>query len=78
MKTALITNPHLSDPDAFYAGYVAAHQGLARPSSELLNARLVLILANHVGDPQELSEALRLASASLPTETRMAAGQRTE
>jgi 3-(3-hydroxy-phenyl)propionate hydroxylase len=61
----LVTSPNLPDPDGCYAALVAAHQGLTDAASELLNARLVLILANHVGDPQVLHEALALARAAV-------------
>ena len=54
-------HPTCSDADGFYAAFVAAHQGLSDEASELLNARLVLILANHIGDPEILREALAFA-----------------
>ena len=63
--SSLIQSPNLRDPDGFYAALVTAHQGLSDEASELLNARLVLILANHVGDPEALSEALALARTAL-------------
>jgi Protein of unknown function (DUF2783) len=63
--SGLIQSPNLRDPDGFYAALVTSHQGLSDEASELLNARLVLILANHIGDPQILREALALARASL-------------
>ena len=63
--SSLIRSPNLPDPDGFYAALVAAHQGLPDEASELLNARLVLILANHIGDPEVLREVLALARASL-------------
>ncbi|MBL3563359.1 DUF2783 domain-containing protein, partial [Rhodovulum sulfidophilum] len=44
----LITDPNLPDPDGFYAELLAAHRGLSDPESQALNARLILILANHV------------------------------
>ena len=59
--SGLILTPNLADPDAFYAALVATHQGLSDEESELLNARLVLILANHVGEEEVLREALDLA-----------------
>ncbi|MFO1048973.1 MAG: DUF2783 domain-containing protein [Geminicoccaceae bacterium] len=65
MNSRLVTTPNLEDADAFYAAYVAAHDGLSPAASELLAARLVLILANQVGSRQVLDEALRLARASL-------------
>lgn len=65
MSRHVVTSPNLQDPDGFYAAFVAAHQGLSDEQSELLNARLALILANHVGDPDVLREALELARAGL-------------
>ena len=59
--SGLIQTANLRDPDGFYAEFVAAHQGLSDEQSELLNARLILIFANHVGDPQILREALAFA-----------------
>ncbi|MDH4059683.1 MAG: DUF2783 domain-containing protein [Aquincola sp.] len=47
--------------DAFYQALIGAHQGLSDAQSELLNARLVLLLANHVGDLAVLREAIALA-----------------
>jgi hypothetical protein len=57
----LITTRHLAGHDAFYARLLAAHKGLTEAESHALNARLVLILANHVGDPEVLDQALELA-----------------
>jgi hypothetical protein len=58
----LITTPNIADPDGFYAALLAAHKGLTPAQSHALNARLVLILANHVGDRAVLDEALALSS----------------
>jgi hypothetical protein len=66
MKERLVTSANFEDADAFYAAYVAAHEGLSEAASELLNARLVLILANQVGKHGLLEEAIRLAKSSLP------------
>lgn len=60
---SLVTDPNLSDADGFYADLLAAHRELSEAESAALNARLVLILANHVGDRAVLAEALRLARA---------------
>ena len=57
----LITAPNLPRPDDFYARLIAAHDGLSKPESDALNARLVLILANHIGDDPVIAEALALA-----------------
>lgn len=57
----LIATPNLRDPDAAYAALLAAHKDLGEAESNALNARLVLILMNHLGDGPEFAEALRLA-----------------
>ena len=57
----LITDPNLESPDDFYAALIAAHEGLAAEESHALNARLVLLLANHVGSLDVLREALAVA-----------------
>lgn len=54
------------DGDAFYEALLDAHSGLDDAESAALNARLVLILANQVGDLGLLREALVLARASIP------------
>lgn len=58
---ALITRPNLARPDEVYARLLRAHEGLSPEDSAALNARLVLILANHLGDDAVIEEALRLA-----------------
>lgn len=59
--TRLNTQPNLTDPDGFYADLIAAHEGLSDDESAALNARLILLLANHIGDREALGEALRAA-----------------
>lgn len=61
---SLITTPNLKAPDATYAALLAAHKGLSEAESQALNARLVLILMNHVGDGDTLAEALHLARST--------------
>lgn len=63
--TALITMPNIDDPDDFYADLIALHDGLSDDESAALNARLILILANHIGD----GAALRAAFAAAKGET---------
>ena len=58
----LVTQPNIPDPDGFYADFIAAHAGLSEAESHALNARLILILANHIGDRAVLAQALRLAA----------------
>ena len=62
----LITDPHLESPDDFYEALIAAHDGLDDAQSHALNARLVLLLANHVGTLDVLREALAAARADVP------------
>lgn len=57
----LTLDPNLEDPDGTYAALMAAHEGLTREQSEALNARLVLILMNQVGDADTLSAAIEEA-----------------
>ena len=52
---------NLASPDDFYAALVELHRGLTDEQSELVNARLILLLANHVGDTEVLREAMRRA-----------------
>lgn len=54
--------PNLVDVDDFYAALLAAHDGLDEQAMHALNARLILILANHIGDNQILEQALKAAS----------------
>lgn len=62
MSVALVLTPNIPDPDGFYDELLAAHRGLSREESEALNARLVLVLANHVGDRDVLRAALAAAA----------------
>lgn len=57
----LITTPNIAAPDDFYADLLAVHEGLTKAESDALNARLILILANHIGDREALAEALDAA-----------------
>ncbi len=57
----LITTPNIADADDFYAELLAAHEGLSDADSNALNARLLLTLANHIGDRAVLSDALAVA-----------------
>jgi len=69
---ALNLNPNFSETgkryfntyspgDDFYEMLIGAHRDLSEEQSELLNARLILILANHIGDLGTLREALTIA-----------------
>ena len=58
----LITKSNIADTDDIYARLLATHRGLTAEQSQALNARLILILANHIGDAQVLQQALTLAA----------------
>lgn len=57
----LNTAPNLSAPDEFYQALIDAHTDLSPSASHALNARLVLLLANHIGSLDILREAFRAA-----------------
>jgi len=59
---ALVTENRLADPDSAYRALIDAHRGLSEEESAVLNTKLVLILANHIGDMQVLKEAIALAT----------------
>lgn len=57
----LITEPHLDAPDDFYEALIDTHRDLPEAESHALNARLVLLLANHIGSMAVLKQALAAA-----------------
>ena len=57
----LNTELNLASPDDFYERLLAAHRGLTDEQSALVNAKLVLLLANHIGDAEVLDQAMDLA-----------------
>jgi predicted LPLAT superfamily acyltransferase len=64
MNAVLNTEPNMAQPDDFYEALIEMHQGLDEAQSQMVNARLILLLANHVGDLEVLKEAMRLARES--------------
>ena len=74
-RPRLVTEPNLDAADDFYEALIEAHRDLDPAQSQALNARLVLLLANHVGDLGVLREALAAARANtLATVPASAAG----
>lgn len=57
----LTTEPNLARPDDFYEALIDMHRELDDAQSQATNARLILLLANHIGDHETLMSALRLA-----------------
>lgn len=66
----LNTLPNLERADDFYQALIDAHRGLDEAGSHALNARLVLILANHIGALPVLTEALVAARRSVAGDAR--------
>ena len=60
----LITEPNLEAPDPFYEALIDTHRDLSEAQSHALNARLVLLLANHIGQHAVLVQALKAARDS--------------
>lgn len=58
----LTLTANIPDPDGFYQELIDSQRGMSDEDAALMNAKLVLILANHVGDRAVLSEAIALAS----------------
>ena len=58
---SLRTDPGFADPDALTALLMDAHRGLDDAASRKLDAKLVLLLANHVGDLEVVREAIAVA-----------------
>ena len=71
----LNTQPNFTDADGFYESLITAHQDLSTAQSQALNARLVLLLANHIGDNAVLQEALNAARAADTTNDSLASSK---
>lgn len=63
--SSLNTTLNIATPDDFYQALIDAHRDLSEAQSEMLNARLILLLANHIGDLRVLHEALAAAREEL-------------
>lgn len=57
----LNTNANIDRPDEFYAALIDAHDGLGDDESAAFNARLILLLCNHIGDREILAQAIAAA-----------------
>ncbi len=64
MAGKLLTEPRICDPDDFYTRLIDLHRDLSLAQSQTVNAKLILLLANHIGDREILDEAIELARAS--------------
>jgi hypothetical protein len=61
---SLNTEPNLAQPDDFYQALIDMHAGLSDAQSAAVNARLILLLANHIGDMAVLREAMAAARSA--------------
>jgi len=61
MMTTLVTDPNIRAPDDFYEALILLHRDLTEAQSALVNAKLILLLANHVGDAAVLRAAMAAA-----------------
>ena len=59
--STLNLRPNFTNADDFYESLLKAHDGLNKEESEALNARLIILLANHIGDFMVLDQAITLA-----------------
>ena len=57
----LNTEPNIAAPDDFYQDLIDLHRDLSDEQSALVNAKLILLLANHIGDPEVLRAAMAAA-----------------
>jgi Protein of unknown function (DUF2783) len=62
--------PNIADFDTLYAAIIEAHSDLSEAESKALNARLVLLLANHIGDEAVVREAIAVARESVDGKTK--------
>jgi hypothetical protein len=60
----LNTDPNIANADAFYQKLVELHAERSEDQSRLINASLILLLANHIGDMDVLDEAMRIAAST--------------
>ena len=65
MMAKLNVESNLDRPDDFYQALMMAHQDLTLEQSQKVNAKLVLLLANHIGDHEILLNALAIARRGL-------------
>ena len=61
MNKTLNTELNIPQPDDFYESLVTLHRDLSEDQSRQVNAKLILLLANHIGDPAVLNEAMTIA-----------------
>lgn len=78
LLSLLNTQPNIPAPDDFYQELVDIHRDLSEQQSALVNAKLILLLANHVGDLAVLREAMRAARQDIAPEAQVDGAQEAE
>lgn len=68
MAALLNTDPNMAAPDDFYDELIRMHHGLTDAQSALVNAKLILLLANHIGDADILRAAMAAAREDVTAE----------
>lgn len=61
--------PNIENPDDFYEALIETHHELTLKQSQLANAKLILLLSNHIGDLEVLREAMDRARAGVATDS---------
>jgi hypothetical protein len=62
---SLNIEPNIKEPDEFYEALIDTHRDLSRDESDLVNAELILLFANHIGDMEVLREGMARARAGI-------------
>jgi hypothetical protein len=65
VAATLNIEPNMARPDDFYEALIDTHRDLTPEQSQLVNAKLILLLANHIGDLDVLREAMARARAGV-------------
>lgn len=69
MSATLILTPNIPDPDGFYEFLVSSQRDMSDVEAHAMNARLILILCNHIGDPAVLRQAISAAIMGKPDQS---------
>src|SRR5690606_30556979 len=64
----LVTTPNIKDADGIYEALIALHAGRSEEESMAVNARLILLLINHIGDPEAVRDAIDRAAGTTEEE----------
>ncbi|MFP5406545.1 MAG: DUF2783 domain-containing protein [Gammaproteobacteria bacterium] len=69
MTASLNIEPNIENPDDFYEALIETHQDLTPQQSQLANAKLILLLSNHIGDLDILRDAMKRARSGVKEDT---------